>query len=234
MNSLKTPLATPSRRGFFLNSVALGTSLPLALSACGGSADDTTASGGSTTGCGKGTTPAVPQGPYYLGSPLNRSNIAEGKPGVPLIYNFTVLDNNCQPVSGAIVDIWQCDKDGIYSGFSAEGTAGQYWLRGFQTTNASGLCSFTAIFPGWYNGRLTHLHAKVSVNGVLKQTTNFFFPKSVESAVYQNALYSKGQNPTTVARDIELRGDQARFDALLMNVSASGAGYAAAYTVYLS
>jgi protocatechuate 3,4-dioxygenase beta subunit len=174
----------------------------------------------------------VPQGPYYKDEQLNRSDIRENRVGVKITYVFTVQDTLCRPIKDAVIDIWQCDKDGVYSDFAAEGTLGQTWLRGFQLTDAAGQCRFTSVFPGWYNGRLTHLHAKLFVGGSLKQTTNFFFPKTVETEVYQDARYSKGQNPATVAADIELRGDTARFNTLLMSVSKDPAGdYIAAYTL---
>ena len=69
-------------------------------------------------------------------------------------------------------------RGGVYSAYASQNTAGQLWLRGFQITDAHGQATFTSIFPGWYSGRLTHLHGKVFLNGVQKDTTNFFFPKS--------------------------------------------------------
>ncbi len=182
--------------------------------------------------CSASATPAVPEGPYYKNEQLNRSDVRESRVGVPITYVFNVQDTLCRPIAGAVVDIWQCDKDGVYSDFSAQNTLGQTWLRGFQTTDAAGQCRFTAIFPGWYNGRLTHLHAKLFVAGALKQTTNFFYPKDVETAVYADPRYTKGQNPTTVAGDIELRGDTARFNTLMMSVAADGAGGYIATTTF--
>jgi protocatechuate 3,4-dioxygenase beta subunit len=174
----------------------------------------------------------VPEGPYYKDEKLNRTDVREDRVGIPITYVFTVQDTQCRPIKDAVVDIWQCDKDGVYSDFAAQGTIGQKWLRGFQLTDAAGQCRFTAIFPGWYTGRLTHLHAKLFVGGVLKQTTNSFYPKAVETEAYQDPRYTKGQNPTTVAADIELRGDTARFTALSMNIAKDPAGgYIATYTL---
>jgi hypothetical protein len=94
-------------------------------------------------------------------------------------------------------------------------------------TDGSGRCRFTPIFPGWYAGRLTHLHGKLKINGITNPTTNFFFPKSVETDVYNSPLYrGRGQNNTSVAQDVELRGDVARFNALTMQVTGDvGGGY---------
>jgi protocatechuate 3,4-dioxygenase beta subunit len=213
------------RRHLLLQAGYLSATAPvLALAGCGGS-ESTDTSTAVVSGSCSAITPAVPQGPYYVPA-LNRTDITEGRPGVPAVYRFKVQDSNCKPIIGAVVDIWQCDKDGVYSAFSSQNTSGETWLRGFFATGVDGMVSFNSIFPGWYDGRLTHLHAKVHVGGVVRQTTNVFYPKAIETAVYTNALYSKGQNPTTVARDVELRGDTARFNALTMAGQAGGAGYA--------
>jgi protocatechuate 3,4-dioxygenase beta subunit len=184
------------------------------------------------TDCNDPITPAVNEGPFYKNEKLTRQDIREGKLGVPISYVFKVEDVHCKPIQNAVVDIWQCDKDGHYSDFSQENTQGQTWLRGMQTTGADGVCSFKSIFPGWYNGRLTHLHGKVHYNGETKQTTNFFFPKAIEKEVYKNKLYTKGQNGTSIAEDFEIDGDTERFNALLMNVIDDGnGGYIATYTI---
>ena len=129
--------------------------------------------------CPSKDTPHVNVGPYYYDSMMNRSDVTDGKTGVPITYRFTLLDANCKPIAGAVVDIWQCDKDGIYSAYASQGTAGQIFLRGFQITDAHGEATFTSIYPGWYSGRLTHLHGKIFLNGVQKDTTNYFFPKNI-------------------------------------------------------
>ncbi len=212
------------RRNLLLQASGLALAAPVvALVGCGSS--DSASAGASVVAgnCGA-LTPAVPQGPYYVPA-LNRTDITEGREGIPSVYRFKVQDSNCKPIPDAVVDIWQCDKDGVYSAFSSQNTAGETWLRGYFATGADGMVSFNTVFPGWYDGRLTHLHVKVHVGGVVRQTTNVFYPKAIETAVYANALYTKGQNPTTVARDVELRGDTARFNTLTMVGQASGAGY---------
>lgn len=57
-------------------------------------------------------------GPYYLDKRLVRRDISERKPGVPLQLRFTVIDvRGCVPLADALVDVWQCDALGVYSGF---------------------------------------------------------------------------------------------------------------------
>jgi protocatechuate 3,4-dioxygenase beta subunit len=147
-----------------------------------------------------------------------------------------VEDKDCKPVEGAIVDIWQCDAEGTYSDYKVENTLNETWLRGYQKTSADGKCTFQSIFPGWYNGRITHLHGKVRVNNETLLTTNFFFPKEIENDVYASPLYPKGPNPTAILQDVELRVDKdtTRHDMLVMDVSKDANGkLVASYKVSL-
>ena len=131
-----------------------------------------------------------------------RSDIREGKAGLPVTLAISVVNvnNACTPVSGATVDIWQCDADGNYSQYGSERNL--TYLRGIQTTDANGLVTFTTIYPGWYQGRATHIHVEVSVNGRSVKVTQIAFPDDITAAVYRTGVYaSSGQNPTTNARD---------------------------------
>jgi len=190
----------------------------------------------SLTDCNDPITPPVPEGPFYKDEKLNRIDITETKKGTAIEYIFKVEDENCKPIQGAIVDIWQCDSEGIYSDFKQENTVNETWLRGYQITDKHGMCRFKSIFPGWYNGRITHLHAKVHVNNATVLTTNFFFPKEMENNIYQTnaALYSKGINPVAISQDIELKVDKdtKRYDALLMKLEKDNKGnLSASYTI---
>lgn len=189
------------------------------------------------TDCDDPITPPVPEGPFYKRENLNRLDITENKKGVPTRYIFKVEDKHCKPIEGAIVDIWQCDSDGLYSDFKQENTINQTWLRGYQKTDKKGECSFLSIFPGWYTGRLTHLHVKVYMNDTNVLTTNCFFPKEIENEVYKSPLYTKGINPQTISEDFELRVDKdtKRHDELVMNVQKDHKGeLVAKYTISIA
>ena len=190
----------------------------------------------SVTDCDDPITPPVPEGPFYKDEKLSRIDIIETKKGTPVEYIFKVEDEHCKPIQGAIGDIWQCDSEGIYSDYKAENTLNETWLRGYQITDKNGMCRFKSIFPGWYSGRITHLHAKVHVNNATVLTTNFFFPKEMEDEIYQTnaALYPKGINPVAIAQDIELRVDKdtKRHDTLLMKLEKDYKGnLSASYTI---
>jgi protocatechuate 3,4-dioxygenase beta subunit len=124
---------------------------------------------------------------------------------VTLTIAVVNVNSNCAAVAGADVDIWQCDAEGRYSQYAQPGYngTGQTFLRGIQTTDSAGRVTFTTIYPGWYQGRATHIHVEVSVNGRSVQATQIAFPDNVTSAVYATGAYAaKGQNPTSNATDM--------------------------------
>jgi protocatechuate 3,4-dioxygenase beta subunit len=64
-------------------------------------------------------TPEQEVGPYWIDGDLVRSNVREGRPGVPLTLDIVLTDaRTCAPLVGAAVDIWQCDAMGVYSGYT--------------------------------------------------------------------------------------------------------------------
>jgi protocatechuate 3,4-dioxygenase beta subunit len=155
---------------------------------------------GSTSTCA--VSPNETIGPYPSLADFVRSDIRENKQGLPVTLAITVVNTNasCAAVSGAVVDIWQCDADGNYSQYGAERNL--TYLRGLQTTDSSGRVTFVTIYPGWYQGRATHIHVEVTLNGRSVKVTQIAFPEDVTASVYRTGVYaSSGQNPTTNARD---------------------------------
>jgi protocatechuate 3,4-dioxygenase beta subunit len=146
--------------------------------------------------------PSETIGPYPSLQDFVRSDIREGKAGLPLnlVVKVVNANNACAPVSGAVVDIWQCDADGNYSQYGSERTL--TYLRGLQATDANGVAAFVTIYPGWYQGRATHIHVEVTVNGRSVKVTQIAFPEDITAAVYRTGVYaSSGQNPVTNTRD---------------------------------
>jgi protocatechuate 3,4-dioxygenase beta subunit len=104
--------ASFTRRRFLSTTLALGAALPLSKGAWAAQADPALCK----------LSPEQEVGPYYLDDELLRSDITEGKPGVPLILDIQLMDaRRCVPLADAIVDIWQCGADGLYSGFTKSG-----------------------------------------------------------------------------------------------------------------
>ena len=67
-------------------------------------------------------TPEVMEGPFFLDEKLVRADITEGRPGLPLRLRLQVVNADCSPVAGALVHVWQCDAEGLYSGVDDQGT----------------------------------------------------------------------------------------------------------------
>ena len=161
----------------------------------------TTATAAATGACAVSPTETV--GPYPSLSQFVRSDIREDRPGLPLNLTITVVNASsaCAPVAGASVEIWQCDVAGEYSQYG--NSRQQTFLRGIQTTNASGQVTFLTVYPGWYQGRATHIHVEVSVGGTSRKVTQIAFPESVNNTVYATGVYaSRGNNPTSNASDM--------------------------------
>ena len=132
------------------------------------------------------------EGPYYIDPELIRTDITEGKAGVPLRMKLQVVDTACQPIEGARVDIWHCDAAGNYSGYANQGsdqttdTKGETFLRGTQGTDAQGVATFDTIYPGWYRGRTTHIHYKVFLDESTLLTSQIFFPDALSEYLFQS------------------------------------------------
>jgi len=187
--------------------------------------------------------PSETRGPFPLfdataissQSALIRSDIRETQAGVPLVLTITVQNLSCTPLSGLKVYIWHCSQDGLYSGYSNAmnpGQAGLTYLRGIQTTNAAGQVEFTTVYPGWYNGRLTHIHCEVYAGNTLLRTSQFAFPldsvAGSETALV-NAYYGNANNSiTTYSADNVFNNGYA--DQLLTLSGSVAAGYTASHS----
>ena len=81
--------------------------------------------------------------------------------GVPATIRLQVLDTSTgQPVEGAAVYVWHCDREGNYSMYS-NAVTGENYLRGVQPTDADGMATFDSIYPACYSGRWPHVHFEV-------------------------------------------------------------------------
>ncbi len=190
--------------------------------------------------------PEMTVGPYFVDEQLNRSDIRSEpsdnslREGVLLSLNINVAQissNACTALAGAMVDIWQCDAEGIYSGVSDAGfqTEGLKFLRGYQVTDANGDASFTTIFPGWYQGRTVHIHVKIrttsSSNEAYEFTSQFYFDTALTNEILANAPYKAGsQRDTTNENDMHYAngGDQ-----MLLSLTKTNDGYSAGFPIAL-
>jgi len=139
-------------------------------------------------------TPQAEEGPFYADPRQLRSDIADGKNGIPLTLRLRVIEAGpCTPITGARVDIWHCDAQGLYSAFAGQGDqhnvdeSSARFLRGTQMTDAAGWVTFNTIYPGWYDGRATHIHFKVFLDQKNVLTGQTFLPDALNEFIYANA-----------------------------------------------
>jgi protocatechuate 3,4-dioxygenase beta subunit len=155
-------------------------------------------------------TPQETEGPYFVDEQLGRSDITtdpsngtavDGTPLKLTIRAFRVESGACTPLSGATIDIWHCNAEGLYSDESANNTVGQKFLRGYQTTDKSGTVTFLTIFPGWYQGRTVHIHFKVRVydgnTKTYEYTSQLFFDDALTDEVFSASPYNARGDRTT-------------------------------------
>lgn len=194
--------------------------------------------------------PAQTEGPYFVDEKLNRSDIrtdpASGRsPDGSLldleVHVVRVTGNSCEPLQGALVDVWQCDAAGVYSDVRDMNdlfdTRGQKFLRGHQITSEEGVARFTTIFPGWYEGRTAHIHFKIRLdrpgrNGrAYDFTSQIYFDDALADAIYGQAPYnSNKQRRQRNAQDGIYRQGGSQ---LLVPLDRKGAGLAGRFEVGL-
>jgi protocatechuate 3,4-dioxygenase beta subunit len=195
-----------------------------------------TATTQTTTGSTNSACAATPNetiGPYPSVTDIFRSDIRETRSGTVLTLTIKVVNvtAGCAAVAGANVEIWQCDATGNYSEYGSQ--TAQTYLRGIQTTNSSGEVTFTTIYPGWYQGRATHIHIEVTIGGVSRKVTQIAFPESINNAVYATGVYaSKGPNPMSNLSDGIFADSLA--SELVTPVGSPTSGYTASCQVALS
>jgi protocatechuate 3,4-dioxygenase beta subunit len=198
--------------------------------------------------------PELTVGPYFVDAKLDRADVrvepstGAAKPGEPLVLTFNVkqiANGQCTPLPNAMVDIWQCDAMGQYSGVNDRmvgfNTETQKFLRGYQVTDGNGVARFTTIYPGWYQGRAVHIHFKIRTpaDAALKDqqayefTSQLFFDDALSDQVHKGPAYaSKGQRSTRERNQNDGIYRQGG-DVLLLSTALAPDGYHADFDVGL-
>ncbi|QQS31092.1 MAG: hypothetical protein IPM47_09320 [Sphingobacteriales bacterium] len=150
--------------------------------------------------------PSETAGPFPLDLTTNifyfRQDIREDRAGVQFNVRLKIIGNvNCEPMPDVRVNIWHCDKDGNYSGYGTQ--TGLTYLRGYQMTDTNGEVEFITILPGWYNGRVCHIHFQVYVSSAYAAVSQFAFDQATINTIYaaNPTVYTKGEDPLTPATD---------------------------------
>ncbi len=137
-------------------------------------------------------TPGQTEGPFYpVSFPADMDNDLVRVQGqqAQAIGRLThlsgrVLNKRGEPVRGALVEIWQCDANGIYNhpgqpGLQRRDAA----FQGYGRTEApDGRYTFRTIRPVAYPGRTPHIHFKVHAPGAGRLTTQMYFAGEPQNA----------------------------------------------------
>jgi protocatechuate 3,4-dioxygenase beta subunit len=173
-----------------------------------------------------------------------RSEPSDGsvKEGVPLRLEFHLSQMNgstCTPLRGALIDVWQCDALGMYSGVQDFNrlfdTRGKKFLRGYQMVDASGRAQFITIYPGWYPGRTVHIHFKIrrdpAAQRGLEFTSQLYFDDAITDHVHAQAPYvTKGQRSMRNNQDYIFRSGGSQ---LMLRLTTDAEGYTGTFDLGL-
>lgn len=127
-------------------------------------------------------TPSQTEGPFYpLALPVDsdfdllRNNGATYSHGQPAWVEGTVRDTAGRPVSGAVVEIWQCDHAGHYH-HPGDGGRADPAFQGFGrvAVGPDGRYRFRTLRPAAYAGRTPHIHVKVRLDRKDLLTTQLY------------------------------------------------------------
>jgi len=131
------------------------------------------------------TTPQQTEGPFYpVGFPTDTDNDlvqvrgqAAQAMGTVLHLEGRVLDTSGRTLSGALVEIWQCDAQGIYDhprqpGRDRRDSAFQGYGR--MLVDGEGRYRFRTLKPVAYPGRTPHIHFKVATAAGSHLTSQFY------------------------------------------------------------
>lgn len=152
-------------------------------------------------------TPAQTEGPFYpTGFPADMDNDlvqvrgqAAQAMGQVLHLQGRVIDLGGGARSGAMIEIWQCDAQGVYDhprqpGLARRDAAFQGYGR--MLVDAEGRYSFRTLKPVAYPGRTPHIHLKVATADGRTLTSQFYVAgdsQNERDGVFRSAIRVPGQ-----------------------------------------
>ena len=178
-------------------------------------------------------TAAQTEGPFYPNHlPLDTDNdliiVNDGiTPAVGEIAHVTgrILDATGKPIRNALVEIWQCDKNGAYlhtGTTNAERRDKNFQGFGRFLTGSTGEYYFRTIKPVPYPGRTPHIHYMVKMKGRDKFTTQLYIKGDPGNAKDQvlKALTDAKARESLMCDFLPIKGSKtgdlsARFDIVL-------------------
>ncbi|HEX6987204.1 MAG TPA: protocatechuate 3,4-dioxygenase [Planctomycetaceae bacterium] len=157
-------------------------------------------------------TPAQTEGPFYPDKlPLDTDNDLlivndEITPAVGEVTHLTgrILDAKGNPVRNAVVEIWQCDNNGVYlhsRDAARGGRDANFQGFGRFLTGSTGEYYFRTIKPVPYTGRTPHIHFQIRKGDKELLTTQCYVkghPGNDRDGIYRGLRDEKARAAVTV------------------------------------
>jgi len=146
-----------------------------------------------------------------------------GTAGERFAVEGSVLDGEGNPVPDAVIEIWQADSNGTYTGASVDESSATFTGFGRIPADDDGRFRFTTIRPGQVPGpggamQATHLAVRVMMRGLLKGlVTRMYFPTDAVTSDPILKLIPEQRRGTLIAAV-----DSSRDATLLWNIQLQG------------
>ncbi|MCC6533925.1 MAG: hypothetical protein IT531_15355 [Burkholderiales bacterium] len=176
-----------SRRGFLLGTLAW-------------------AAGSAAAQCRRTPTDAL--GPYYLAAQPQQRDLCQRdtSPGM-LVSGFVRRFPECQPVPGALVEVWHADARGAYSRTDTVVASDlACMLRASVRAGDDGRYAFRTLAPGAYFRRAAHIHFRVSAPGFRTLVTQMYFPpqEGIDARLLARSLDTTALGPGRFEFDLNI------------------------------
>lgn len=151
-------------------------------------------------------------GPFYKrNAPESAQLRRPGDPGLPVHVSGKVFDTRGNVLSGAKIEIWQANHQGLYD---LDG----YSYRTTLLAGSDGRYDFQSVMPGHYPGRVCqHVHYLVSAPGRKPLTTQLYFATDpvFEGDPEHNYTRDPLIQSIDLVRPVTLAGDPKEIHALV-------------------
>jgi protocatechuate 3,4-dioxygenase beta subunit len=177
-------------------------------------------------------TPSQTEGPFYpTGFPADMDNDlvqVRGQQaramGVVLHLEGRVIGVDGRPLAGTLVEIWQCDAQGLYDhprqpGRDRRDAAFQGYGR--MMADADGFYRFRTLKPVAYPGRTPHIHLKAATGDGRLLTSQFYIagdPLNERDGVFRDAVRNPRQRELIEMRLAPANGVETGALATKMNI----------------
>lgn len=158
-------------------------------------------------------TPKQTEGPFYPDHlPLDTDNdlLVINDALTPAVGEVTwlsgrILDTKGDPIRNALVEIWQCDANGVYLHSKSSGNNpkkdGNFQGFGRFLTSSTGEYLFRTIKPTPYPGRTPHIHFGIKMKGHEMWTTQCYIighPQNEKDGIWKKVGDEKARAAVTI------------------------------------